>query len=135
MIEGVTANRPARPMNRALPLLAALPLAACITIPAAFVGPTAQLNEFAAVGNLRVKPLQIVEDSRCPANVVCVWAGRLILRAEIRGTGWRENRDLTLGEPLSTHGTSLVLTAIKLDRVAISEQKLLLYRFTFQGGL
>jgi len=121
-------------MHRALPLLATFALAACATVPAAPLGPTAELGQVAAVGTLRVRPLHIVEDSRCPINARCIWAGRLILRAEIRGSGKRETRDLTLGEPIATHGTSLALTAIEPEKIAGSQPKPLHYRFTFASG-
>lgn len=49
-------------------------------------------------GGLIVRPLEIIEDSRCAANVQCVWAGRLRLRADVHGTP----RELTLGEALET---------------------------------
>jgi hypothetical protein len=36
---------------------------------------------------LRVKPLEVVEDSRCPPDVTCVWAGRIRLRVAVSGAG------------------------------------------------
>ena len=70
----------------------------------ASIGETADLG-----GDLTVKPLEVLEDSRCPANVQCVWAGRLRLRAEISGAA----QELTLGEALQTaHGT-VTLTIVK----------------------
>ncbi len=124
------ANALPRPMHRALPLLATLALAACATVPAAPLSPTAELGQAAAVGSLRVRPLHIVEDSRCPINARCVWAGRLILRAEIRGSGWRETRDLTLGEPLAGVDGKLTLVIVEPGKLAGSE-KPLPYKFTF----
>jgi hypothetical protein len=52
---------------------------------AAGIGQTADLGE-----GLRVRPLEIVEDSRCPQNARCVWAGRLRVRIDIEGVGERE---------------------------------------------
>ena len=70
---------------------------------AAGVGETADLGE-----GLTVRPLELIEDSRCPANVACVWAGRLRLRADVSGM----ERELTLGEPLETpHGALLFAVA------------------------
>ena len=63
----------------------------------AAIGETADLG-----GGLTVRPIDVTEDSRCPLNVDCVWAGRLVLRADVSGV----ERDLTLGEALETpHGT------------------------------
>src|SRR5262245_3093654 len=64
---------------------------------AAKIGETADLG-----GGLVVRPLAIIEDSRCPSNVQCIWAGRLRVRANVSG----DDVELTLGEPAQTaHGT------------------------------
>lgn len=47
---------------------------------AAGIGQTADLG-----GGLRVRPLEVLEDSRCPQNARCVWAGRLRLRVAVEG--------------------------------------------------
>ena len=62
-------------------------------IVAAGIGEGADLG-----GGLIVRPLEIIEDSRCAANVQCVWAGRLRLRADVSGT----QRELTFGEAFET---------------------------------
>lgn len=67
---------------------------------AAGIGETADLG-----GGLTVRPLEVVEDSRCPADVTCVWAGRLRLRAVVSGAA----RELTLGEPAG----GVVLAVVK----------------------
>ena len=56
----------------------------------------ARTNENANLGDgLVVRPLAVVEDSRCPQNARCVWAGRLRLNVAIEGVGERE---IILGE-------------------------------------
>lgn len=51
----------------------------------------AGLNQTADLGGgLRVRPLEVIEDSRCPQNARCVWAGRLRLRVNVEGVGDRE---------------------------------------------
>lgn len=45
------------------------------------------LNETIRLGDLTVKPLDVIEDSRCPVDVDCVWSGRLVMRAEVSGVG------------------------------------------------
>lgn len=52
---------------------------------AAGIGQTADLGN-----GLRVRPLEVVEDSRCPQNARCVWAGRLRVRVAVEGVGERE---------------------------------------------
>lgn len=48
---------------------------------------TAHLNEEVRIGAIRVKPLAVLEDSRCSADVTCVWGGRVLLRVSISGAG------------------------------------------------
>lgn len=69
----------------------------------AAIGETADLG-----GGLTVKPLEVIEDSRCPSNVTCVWAGRLRLRAEVSGVA----HELTLGEPLQTSNGTVTLAVV-----------------------
>jgi hypothetical protein len=68
------------------------------------IGETADLGE-----GLRVRPLEVIEDSRCPLDVTCVWAGRVRLRASISGA----EHELTLGEPLTTPRGVVVLAVVK----------------------
>lgn len=48
---------------------------------------TAHLNEEVQIGDIRVKPLAVLEDSRCPVDATCVWAGRVRLRVAVSGAG------------------------------------------------
>lgn len=51
----------------------------------------ARINTTADLGSgLRVRPLEVLEDSRCPQNARCVWAGRLRVRVNVEGVGERE---------------------------------------------
>jgi hypothetical protein len=48
---------------------------------------TARLNQEVQIGDVRVKPLAVLEDSRCPVDVTCIWAGRVRLRVAVSGVG------------------------------------------------
>jgi hypothetical protein len=122
---------------KALAPLAAFTLTACATVPPAGAEPTAMLGQVAYVNGLKVRPLQVVEDSRCPINVQCVWAGRIVVRSEIAGGSWRQTRDLELGKPLQIADGALVLIAVSPAKVAGAATVPRTYRFTFdfQGGL
>ncbi|HVK79095.1 MAG TPA: hypothetical protein VM915_00650 [Verrucomicrobiae bacterium] len=55
-----------------------------------------RVSESANLGDgLSVRPLEVLEDSRCPQNARCVWAGRLRVRVAVEGVGERE---VILGE-------------------------------------
>ena len=117
---------------------AALALGACATLPAA--APVrddgfARLGEATRVGTLVVTPRSVVEDSRCPINARCIWAGRAVVRAQIDGAGWRETLNLTLGDRITTHGTTLGLTSVEPGKMAGAQPTLSQpMLFGFEGG-
>ena len=119
-------------------MLAAFALSACASLPAAVPVRSdglAHLHEATRVGSLVVTPRAVIEDSRCPINVRCVWAGRAIVRTDVAGPGWRETLDVTLGTPVATHGTTLSLTSVEPARLVGAQAPPLDYRFGFEGGL
>jgi hypothetical protein len=80
----------------------------------------------------------ILEDSRCPQNARCVWAGRLKL-AMIwhRGNGAEQPFELTLGEPTHIADGHIQITAATPPRLAGAKAlKPTDYRFSFRfdGG-
>ena len=62
---------------------------------------TAQLNQEVQIGDVRVKPLAVLEDSRCPVDVTCIWAGRVRLRVAVSGVG---ERVMEVGQPVNVAG-------------------------------
>ena len=120
-------------------ILASIALASCATVPPAEAGPTAGLGQLAETNGIRVRPMQVIEDSRCPVDVQCVWAGRVRLLAaiEVRGGSGGIRTTLTMGEPYRlADGTLTLVSAVpqKKAGAAIDPRS---YRFTFQfdGGL
>ena len=109
-------------MKQILFIAAALSLAACTTVPMGGApvrsDGLAAIGQSTRVGSLTVTPQSVVEDSRCPINARCVWAGRMVLAARIDGAGWREVANLTLGQPYTTHGTGLALVSAEPGKVA-----------------
>lgn len=124
-------------MKRAFPLFAALALAACATTPPPPPppppGPTAALGQLADVSGLRLRPIDLAEDSRCPAQVQCVWAGRVRIMAAVEKPGGGEsiNAGLTLGEPVAIYGGRLTLVAVQPDKGFPGSIERERYRFTF----
>ncbi|PPU53443.1 hypothetical protein XarbCFBP6827_19185 [Xanthomonas arboricola] len=95
-----------------------------------------RLGEIAAVDGPKVRPDRVIEDSRCPAEVQCVVAGRLIVRATVLGGGWSKQIDLTLGIPVAVADGQLTLVAATAPpadsaTAAASDMR---FTFRFQGG-
>lgn len=105
-----------RGMARLRPFLLApllLALGGCLSAIAANERTTrVRLDQVANLGLVRVTPLQVIEDSRCPANVQCVQAGQVRLRASVAGPSGEHLRTITLGEPQSIGGGTLLLQKV-----------------------
>lgn len=116
------------------------PLAACAVIPDAPIvegTPRAELTPVALgqlvyVGDVVVTPKRIVEDSRCPINAQCVWAGRLIIETRIDGAGWRDTANITLGETYATHDRVIALVSGEPGRMTNDEPAPAEYRFVYE---
>lgn len=85
------------------------------------------------VGDMVVTPKKLVEDSRCPMNARCVWAGRVVVTARIVGPGFSDTADLTLGEPFGTNGKMLALVSVRPEKTTQAEIGPRDYRFAFEA--
>ncbi len=121
-------------------LLAPIALAAASAInaaPPATAGFTvASLGQTVHVRNLPVTPLRVLEDSRCPKDARCLWAGRVRLSVRVG----RTVRELTLGQPIPIGRGTLELAAVVPERT--TRHRTILpsaYRFGFRvdrtGGM
>lgn len=120
-------------------LIAALALAGCATGPGeAAAGPGDRdalayggLNQTIRVGDLTVRPLAVTEDSRCPANVACVWAGRVVLR--LRVSGMANEQEISTIAPLALPGGGrLELASVAPPRSSVRVGTAGPYRFGFR---
>ena len=70
-----------------LAVIGALGLSACATpqeIPGCLQFDCVALGERQELtDNVAVRPLKVIEDSRCPIEAECVWEGRVIVQAEL----------------------------------------------------
>ena len=121
--------------------LAPLVLAACVSAtqidraPLAAEGAAVGLHQPVALGDAVVTPMRVVEDSRCPINARCVWAGRVVVETRVDGPGWRETVPMELGEPQALRDMQVALVSAEPGRttqedVPAPED----YRFVFEGG-
>ena len=122
-------------MKQLVPIFAALALTACgpKSTPPPPPGPTAGLGQAGEVNGLRFRPLEVVEDSRCPARVQCVWAGRVVLHVGVGkpGGGEETRLDVTLGQPASVYGGTLTLVNVDPPKGSMGSLERDAYRFTF----
>jgi hypothetical protein len=122
----------------ALALLAPLLLAGCVTYHVRSDGlARAALGETVQVDGPRVTPLEVLEDSRCPMNARCVWAGQVRLKVRVHLGAREEERELTSGKPIPVADGTLELVEVQPDRVAgeTLDPKNYRFGFKFMGGL
>lgn len=127
-------------MKHAPFLLAPVALAACATTPpppATDGIARAPLGERVYVDGPYVTPLRVLEDSRCPANVRCAWAGRVVLSVRIDLGARSETREIASNAPIQVADGMLALVSIAPERVYGGAAKPLDYRFGFRfaGGI
>lgn len=132
---------------------ASLALASCTTpppasspAPAASTEPAspltyAGLGETVYVNGPKVTPLTVLEDSRCPVNVRCVWAGQVRLRIRVDlGSGSAEH-EIKSRTPIRIADGTLELADVQPERVkeggVATDATTGPYRFGFRfmGGL
>jgi hypothetical protein len=132
---------------------AALPLAlaACTVIPPPSSAPAtapqppaneashlawAALGQQIVVGGLAVTPLELLEDSRCPANVQCVWAGQVRLRVATGLGSGEKSVELTSGKPVPVMKGMLELVEVRPAKTSEAAFAPGDYRFGFRfsGG-
>ena len=130
-------------MKHALVLFAPLALVGCVTPGTTSPSPDAgglayaRLGETVTVGGPRVTPLVLIEDSRCPQGVQCVWAGRVQIKATISTPTTKLTRELTLGEPFPVADGTLTLAEVRPVHARDGAITPTDYRFGFRfdGGL
>jgi hypothetical protein len=124
----------------ALALPAILALSACATTRGAPLpdGSNVALGQKAYVDGPIVQPIAVLEDSRCPMNARCVWAGRVRVKMVwIRGNGEKQPFEVTLGESTPIADGSITLESVRPEKMTNVKLKPADYRFSFRfaGGL
>ena len=79
----------------------------------------------------------MLEDSRCPTNARCVWAGRVRVKMVwIRGNGEKQPFEATLGQPVQLADGHFTLEAVRPEKRTDVTIKPSDYRFSlrFAGG-
>ena len=122
-------------------VLAAFALSACATTsvqtPLADSSNVA-LGQLAYADGPIIQPVAVLEDSRCPMNARCIWAGRVrVQMLWIRGTGEKQPFEITLGGSTPIADGSITLESVRPDKMTNVELKPADYRFSFRfaGGL
>lgn len=69
------------------------------------------LGQKLRLGPIQVRPLTVVEDSRCPKSVKCDRPNRIVVRTEVRGPRSTKTRDFEIGFTREVEGAGGVMLA------------------------
>ena len=127
-------------MQRLLSLAATVLLTACVTLSAEAApdGMTfARFGQTVTAGGPRLTPIRLLEDSRCPMEARCVWAGEVRILVRVRTGRSTSMREITLGKPLAVADGQLELASVMPPRSIQRPIRMRDYRFGFRfsGGL
>lgn len=122
-------------------LVVALALSACAGAARQTVLPEAgnvALGQRAYADGPIVEAVEVIEDSRCPMNARCIWAGRVRVKMLWhRPTGEKQPFEVTLGEATPLADGAIRLEAVRPEKGTDAAPKPSDYRFSFRfdGGL
>jgi hypothetical protein len=127
-------------MRTSLLSVSALLLTSCATVPAGADQDGviwARLGQTVAVDGPRVTPIRVLEDSRCPMEARCVWAGQVRLQVRIRTGSGSTVREIVSNRPLPVADGTLELVSIMPPKSTQHPIRNRDYRFGFRfaGGL
>lgn len=129
------------PPLAALSLGTALALSACAATGASTPlqdGSDVGLGQRAMVDGPIVQPVEVLEDSRCPMNARCIWAGRVRVKMIWwRGNGEKQPFEVTLGESTPLADGAIRLESVRPEKMTDVTLKPSDYRFSFRfdGGI
>ncbi len=93
-----------------------------------------RVGETKTIGGVRITVNKIVEDSRCPIDVVCIQAGRLVANVTLKSNTDQETVDLVLGSrtPKAFDSYKVSLTLAEPSPLSSQSQTTRVYKLTFK---
>ena len=76
----------------------------------------AKLGQTVRFGSMKVTPLKVLEDSRCPMEARCIWAGRVTLRVRINFGGSDQFGEVSTDKPFQLRAGTLELQSVMPPR-------------------
>ena len=68
-----------------------------------------KIGEKGVFRNISIEPIEVLEDSRCPRDVQCIWAGTLKLRIRINSGLGKSDMVVELGKYITTEAEEVRL--------------------------
>lgn len=72
-----------------------------------------KIDQGASGLDVKVVPVELLEDSRCPIDVTCVWAGRVRVRVQLISGLGTANQVFELDKPITTEAEEVTLVDVR----------------------
>lgn len=76
-------------------------------------GGMVQMGKTVQMAGVQITPQSLLEDSRCPSDVVCVWAGTVRVRAQVESEQGVLEQIFVLNETVETEGGKITLLRVE----------------------
>jgi hypothetical protein len=91
-----------------------------------------QIGSTGEMRGVSITPKEIMEDSRCPVDVVCIQAGTVRVRIQLTSEGGVQEAILTLDTPITFAGKRVKLSAVTPAPRSLAHPTAADYVFTFE---
>lgn len=100
-------------------------------------GPTkafvqAGIGQAASALGVTITPAKILEDSRCPVDVQCIWAGQVRLEAQVKNQSVEKKVEFKSGSPVAFENFEITLTEVRPEPRSQKKIETADYIFTFE---
>jgi hypothetical protein len=92
----------------------------------------ARIGQTVSALGVSITPLAVLEDSRCPSGVQCIWAGRVRVSATLAGGMGSGSQEFTVGQTITTEAEEVTLVAVSPAKTTAGTIAPSQYRFTFE---
>ncbi len=93
---------------------------------------TLSLDQKGSTLGLGITPIALVEDSRCPSDVVCIWAGTVKVRTSLESSLGKVDQIFELNKPVTTDGIDITLINVLPGTLANETIATSSYHFVFR---
>lgn len=69
-----------------------------------------KINQQIPVNNMTVTLIKVINDSRCPIGVTCIWAGEAKVLVEVRKNGNTEQKEIVIMANGTTNSSAFIAT-------------------------
>jgi hypothetical protein len=92
----------------------------------------AYLGESITMSDVTIKPYEILEDSRCPVDVICIQAGTVRIKAMFTSGLGTVSQEFKLNMPITTEAEQIILTKVLPERSSKEQLEPGDYLFVFE---